>query len=104
MIYSKGQIKSKAIIVLANNLQFFQLFINNIPNTLNDFILIAVNQTRIGDKTKQLNQILNKSIINSYPNKKKNFYILSNINEINKSNKNIIKDLSDIINEKNIKK
>ena len=66
MIYSKGQIKSKAIIVLANNLQFFQLFINNIPNTLNDFILIAVNQTRIGDKTKQLNQILNKSIINNY--------------------------------------
>ena len=42
---------------------------------------------------------INEDIINNYENKKINYYILKNINEIKENNKKIIKDLNNINNE-----
>ena len=47
---------------------------------------------------------INKDIISNYDNNKINFYILKNLNEINNYNKNLIKDLNNIIKETDIKK
>ena len=43
---------------------------------------------------------INKDLINNYDSKKKNYYILKNINKIKEGNKNIIEDLNNINNEK----
>ena len=42
------------------------------------------------------------SIINSYGNKKRNYFLLQNINDINKFNKEIIENIDKITNNKNI--
>lgn len=60
--------KKNAILILANNLDFFKLFVENYPKELcNEFYqLIVVNETRIGDKTKDINKILDVSNIDNY--------------------------------------
>lgn len=57
-----------AICVLANNMDYFRLFIQNYPEELKtgDFILIVVNETRIGDKTKEIKRMLAESDIPNY--------------------------------------
>lgn len=57
-----------AICILANNMDYFRLFIQNYPKELetNDFILIVINEIRIGDKTKEIKEILVKYNISNY--------------------------------------
>ena len=57
-----------AICVLANNIEYFNLFIQNYPKELktSDFTLIVVNETRIGDKTEDIKRILAESDIPNY--------------------------------------
>ena len=43
-----------------------------------------------------------EDIINNYGNKKRNYFLLQNINDMIKFNKDITKDIDKIINEKNI--
>lgn len=55
-----------AIVVLANNMKFFKLMAQNFPSDINDYLLIVVNEQRIGDKTEQIEEILQESICNNY--------------------------------------
>ena len=50
--------KEKAVLVLANNMNFFKLMVDNLPDSIDDFTLIVVNETRIGDKTSEIRSIL----------------------------------------------
>ena len=61
-----GQINENGVIVLANNMRFFKLLVKNIPETINGCTLFVVNEVRIGDKTKQIEQVLMNSIIQNY--------------------------------------
>ncbi len=50
-----------AIMVLANNMYFFELLVKNLPKTdLKDIQFIAINETRIGDKTDEIQKIYDK--------------------------------------------
>ena len=53
---------------------------------------------------KEIYYNINVEIINNYDKERINYYILGNINRMKDSNKNIIKEISDIINEKEISK
>ena len=45
-----------AVCILANNMEYFNLFVQNYPEELrtDDCKLIVVNETRIGEKTKEI--------------------------------------------------
>lgn len=57
-----------AVCILANNMEYFNLFVQNYPEELrtDDCKLIVVNETRIGDKTKEIKRILKKENIKNY--------------------------------------
>ena len=69
----------------------FKKEIKNIIEKLNNLIYTMDNYWGIYE-----------DIINNYENKKRNYFLLQNINDIIKFNKDIIKDIDKIINEKNI--
>ena len=50
-----------AISVLANNLDYFRLMCNNFPDDISDYAVVVFTETRIGDKTEELKQILRES-------------------------------------------
>lgn len=54
------------ILVLANNMEWFKLMVANFPASINNFKLIVVNEVRIGDKTEEIERILEHSIIHDY--------------------------------------
>ena len=58
--------KEKAVLVLANNMNFFKLMVDNLPDSIDDFTLIVVNETRIGDKTSEIRSILENSKCKDY--------------------------------------
>lgn len=54
-----------AILVLANNMSYFKLMVDNLPTEAKDFDFIVVNETRIGDKTHEIGEILDaRGILN----------------------------------------
>lgn len=55
-----------AVLVLANNMDWFKLMVANFPTSINDFKLIVVNEVRIGDKTEEIERILKRSIVQNY--------------------------------------
>lgn len=55
-----------AILVLANNMEYFNLMVKNIPDSIKDFDFIVVNETRIGDKTDRIKKILEESKISRF--------------------------------------
>lgn len=55
-----------AIVILANNMRFFKLLVQNFPSDINDYEVIVVNETRIGDKTTEICEILDESICNRF--------------------------------------
>ena len=65
--------------------------IKEIVNKLNNIILTLDNYFEIS-----------KEIINNYENKKRNYFLLQNINDIMNYNNQIVKDITQIINEKKI--
>ena len=69
----------------------FKNDIKDIINKLNDLMHSIVNYYSIY-----------QGIINSYGNKKRNYFLLQNINDINKFNKEIIENIDKITNNKNI--
>ena len=58
--------KEKAVLVLANNMNFFKLMVDNLPDSIDDFTFIVVNETRIGDKTSEIRSILENSKCKDY--------------------------------------
>ena len=71
------------ISILANNLDYFKLLCNNFPEDINDYAVIAFTETRIGDKTKELKQILSES-------KAKYFKVIPSNKVIDKFKANVI--------------
>ena len=55
-----------AILVLANNMDWFKLMVANFPLSINNFKLIVINETRIGDKISEIERILQRSIVKDY--------------------------------------
>ena len=55
-----------AILVLANNMEYFNLMVRNIPDSIKDFDFIVVNEIRIGDKTDKIKKILEGSKISRF--------------------------------------
>lgn len=57
-----------AVCILANNMEYFSLFVQNYPEELrsDDYRLIVANEIRIGDKTKEIKRILKKENIKNY--------------------------------------
>lgn len=49
---------NRAICVLANNMYLFKELIINLPDNLKDFKFFIFNDTRIGDKTKEIHEIM----------------------------------------------
>lgn len=47
-----------AILVLANNMNYLRLMVDNLPEEIKDFDFIVVTETRIGDKTSEIYEIL----------------------------------------------
>lgn len=56
----------KTIVVLVNNLEYFKFMCDHFPKNINDFYFVAINEQRIGDKTKEIQKILEDSICNSF--------------------------------------
>lgn len=55
-----------AVLVLTNKIDWFKLMAANFPASINNFKLIVVNESRIGDKTKEIAHILKRSIVQDY--------------------------------------
>lgn len=49
-----------AVVVLANYMDFLEILLDNYPSDLYDTDLIIINETRIGDKTKEIKDLLKK--------------------------------------------
>ena len=46
------------ICVLANNMSFVEAMVANLPNDFTNYTLVTVNESRIGDKTREIREIL----------------------------------------------
>lgn len=59
-------VKKNAVLVLANNMKFFKLMVDNLPDSINECTLIVINEQRIGDKTGEIQKILENSKVENY--------------------------------------
>ena len=76
---------------LYNKIEKFKEDIRDIINKLNKLIEVSDIYFRIY-----------QDIINSYENKKRNYSLLQNIRDMNKYNNDFIKDMNNILDQKNI--
>ena len=76
----------KTIDKLKNNIEQLYIILNKVLNNIEMYYNI------------------NEHIIKNYENKKRNYYLLNNLNEIDKYNKSLIKDIDNINNEPDIYK
>jgi len=89
---------SKLIINKENNINELRIKIDNLKKEINDII----NKFNKIINNLEIYYDINNNITNNYNIKNKNYEILMNLNNIYKNNELIIKDINQIINEKNI--
>lgn len=55
-----------AVVIICNDIDFFRLMAENFPDDVNDVKLIVCNDDRLGDRSGEITEILEKSILNEW--------------------------------------